>query len=344
MAKKDVNHLISREVSNFRVDRRAKRLSPKTTKFYSGELRIWTEYLGPVQKIQHIEGLELRHIRDYLVHLGETLKTRKGSCCLPHDQGFSARAYAIIITSMNKASFHFLPDLAHFFLPPARAGGFEVTFEPGQTVKHLVEAAGVPHTEIGRFEANGTPVTFDYQVQDGDQVLVYPATAASSPYPGPARFVLDNHLGRLAAYLRMLGFDSVYRNDFDDEELAQISADEDRILLTRDRRLLMRKAVRWGYCLRSLDSRRQVEEVLLRFALTGQIAPFKRCLRCNASLRPVEKAQVLERLEPLTKRYYEEFHICPACGQVYWKGSHYEHMQQMIDRLRGQPGLEGQHE
>ncbi len=237
---------------------------------------------------------------------------------------------------MLTARFTFLPDLNTFLPPPHRAGKFLYSFESGQSIKHLIEAAGVPHTEVGQMEVNGAPVGFDYQVREGDQVAVYAASAANSPLPGQARFVLDNHLGRLAAYLRMLGFDCVYRNDFDDEELAHISAEEDRILLTRDRRLLMRKLVRWGYCLRSLASQEQVIEVLRRFALFDRITPFRRCLRCNTPLKTVEKEVVLERLEPLTKKYYEEFHICPACGQIYWKGSHYEHMQSMIDKLQKQ--------
>lgn len=235
---------------------------------------------------------------------------------------------------MPAAFFHFLPDLNEFLGPGRRQGTFELVFEAGQSIKHLVESAGVPHTEVGRLEANGRPVEFHYPVGDGDQLRIFPATAQNTALPGAARFVLDNHVGRLAAYLRMLGFDALYRNDFDDETLAQISAEEERILLTRDRRLLMRKAVQYGYCLRSLDSRQQVVEVLRRYHLAASIAPFRRCLHCNHLLEPVAKAEILDQLEPLTRLYYNAFHRCTACGQIYWKGSHYEHMQQMIDQLR----------
>lgn len=234
---------------------------------------------------------------------------------------------------MLTARFTFLPDLNNFLTPERREGSFGYAFERGQSVKHLIEAAGVPHTEIGRVVVNGQPVGFDYQVQGGDQVTVSPARAENEQ-PGAARFVLDNHLGRLAAYLRMLGFDVVYRNDFEDAELAEIAAKEERILLTRDRRLLMRKAVRQGYCLRSLDSREQAIEVLQRYGLFQAITPFRRCLRCNTPLEQTSKEAIIEHLEPLTKRYYEEFHRCPACGQIYWKGSHYEHMQDMIENFQ----------
>lgn len=253
---------------------------------------------------------------------------------------------------MVTALFTFVPDLNTFLtLDRREAGSFSYSFENGQSVKHLVESAGVPHTEVGKIEVNGHPAGFDYQVQQNDRVVVYPANAENSPppwaptpgapLPGPARFVLDNHLGRLAAYLRMLGFDTLYRNDYDDDELVQTSVAEDRILLTRDRRMLMRKIVRWGYCLRSLDSRQQMDEVLRRFDLRRQIAPFQRCLHCNTPLEVVPKEAILDRLEPLTKKYFEDFRICPACGQIYWKGSHYEHMQAMVDRIQRQDEQEG---
>jgi uncharacterized protein with PIN domain len=145
--------------------------------------------------------------------------------------------------------------------------------------------------------------------------------------------LLDNHLGRLAAYLRMLGFDCLYHNDYSDEELAEILQHEERILLTRDRRLLMRNVVSHGYCPRSLDSLEQLTEVIQRFELAKRIQPFHRCLRCNHPLEPVSKEAVLDRLEPLTRLYFDEFQICPDCKQIYWKGSHYERMERLIEQI-----------
>ena len=171
------------------------------------------------------------------------------------------------------------------------------------------------------------------RLQDGDQVTVYPA---DSPLEGEPCFILDNHLGQLATYLRMLGFDCLYRNDYQDDELARVAIDEERVLLTRDRRLLMRKAIRRGYCIHQIDPRLQAAEVLRRFKLVGQVKPFQRCLRCNNPLQVVQKQEIIERLEPLTKKYYEEFRICPACNQIYWKGSHFEHMQAMILEMQAQ--------
>jgi uncharacterized protein len=232
---------------------------------------------------------------------------------------------------MNCANFHFLDEL-NDFLPFSRKNTpFDYSFNENPSVKHLIEALGVPHTEVAGIRVNGRPAPFSYRVQDGDRIEILPASQSDGRHPEPEPcFVLDNHLGQLAIYLRMLGFDTLYRNDYQDDELAQVTGQEARILLTRDRRLLMRKVVVNGYCIRNLDPRQQVVEVLRRFDLFGKITPFRRCLRCNHILQTVSKEAVLDRLEPLTKRYYDEFHLCPACNRVYWKGSHYERMQGLI--------------
>ena len=205
-----------------------------------------------------------------------------------------------------------------------------VDFRERQSIKHLAESLGVPHPEIGPVQVNGQEGTLNTITQDDDRVEVHPVPDGCPVEP---RFVLDNHLGRLTAYLRMLGFDCLYRNDYEDEELAETSQREERILLSRDRRLLMRKTVTYGYCLRSLDSLEQLTEVIRRFDLTSRIAPFHRCLRCNHLLEPVAKEAVIDRLEPLTKLYFNEFQICPACQQIYWTGSHYEKMQILVEEI-----------
>ena len=232
--------------------------------------------------------------------------------------------------SMSTAYFLFFGRLKDFLPRDQREQSIAVDFRGRQSIKHLAESLGVPHPEIGQVQINGQEGMLNTITQDGDQVEVHPIPNGCPVEP---RFLLDNHLGRLAAYLRMLGFDCLYQNDYDDEELAEIVQGEGRILLSRDRRLLMRKAVTHGYCLRSLDSIEQLSEVLQRFDLTKRIVPFHRCLRCNHPLEPVAKEAVFDRLEPLTKLYFDEFQICPACEQIYWKGSHYERMQGLIERI-----------
>jgi len=231
---------------------------------------------------------------------------------------------------MSTAYFLFFGRLRDFLQRDQRAQSITVHFHGQQSIKHLAESLGVPHPEIGRVQVNGLEETLSAITQDGDRVEIHPIPNGPPLEP---RFLLDNHLGRLAAYLRLLGFDCLYQNDYDDIELAATLQRDERILLSRDRRLLMRKVVTQGYCLRSLDSREQLTEVLQRFDLTKSMTPFHRCVRCNHLLEPVSKEAILDRLEPLTKEYFDEFHICPACKQIYWKGSHYERMLKVIDEL-----------
>lgn len=231
---------------------------------------------------------------------------------------------------MSTAYFSFLGRLNDFLHWAQRDQDIPVRFRGRQSIKHLVESLGVPHPEIGRVQVNGQEGALSAITQDGDRVVVHPIPDG---YPVEPRFLLDNHLGRLAAYLRILGFDCLYQTDYDDAEMARILERDERILLSRDRRLLMRKVVAHGYCLRSLDSLEQLREVVQRFDLAKSLIPFHRCVRCNHPLEPVHKEAVLDRLEPLTKQYFDEFHICPACRQIYWKGSHYERMTEVIRRV-----------
>jgi uncharacterized protein with PIN domain len=231
---------------------------------------------------------------------------------------------------MGTAHFVFVGRLNDFLPRDRRERRIRLELRGRQSIKHLAESLGVPHPEIGPVWVGAQEAALSTIAQDGDRVELHPVPDGCPVAP---RFLLDNHLGRLAAYLRMLGFDCLYQNDYTDEDLAEALMREERILLSRDRRLLMRKVVRYGYCPRSLDSLEQLAEVIRRFDLPAHIAPFHRCLRCNHPLEAVSKEAVLDRLEPLTRLYFDEFQICPSCGQIYWKGSHYEQMQRLIDEL-----------
>jgi uncharacterized protein with PIN domain len=243
---------------------------------------------------------------------------------------------------MKRAYVRFYAQLNDFLPPSQKQKTARYAFDVSGSVKDIIESMGVPHTEVDLILANSEPVDFAYLVQDGDTISVYPTFQSLdiSPLlrlrPEPLReirFVADTHLGRLAAYLRMLGFDTLYRRDCADEELARVSAADRRILLTRDRGLLMRNIVTRGYCLRETDPARQLVEVMQCFDVMPWVAPFRRCMHCNALLRPVAKESVVDRLLPETQRYYDEFFLCPACDRIYWKGSHYRRMQRFIDRV-----------
>jgi len=243
---------------------------------------------------------------------------------------------------MQQASFRFYAEL-NDLLPLSKRGlCFSHAFEASASVKDTVEAFGIPHTEVDLILANGETVTFSYLLRDGDRISVYPVFRSLDLSPltrlqprsgGEICFVLDTHLGRLAAYLRMMGFDSVYRNDCRDEELAHISLDQQRTLLSRDRGLLKRSLVTRGYLVRELQPREQLLEVLRRFNLSGSVAPFRRCLACNTLLQGVPKDLIGHCLPPETRKHYDEFHVCPGCNRLYWKGSHYQCMAVLIERM-----------
>jgi hypothetical protein len=244
---------------------------------------------------------------------------------------------------MSQAVFHFHAELNDFLAAAGRHQAVPFPLNGPTAVKHPIEALGVPHTEVDLILANDEPVEFDYLVRPADRLDVYPAHARPDvatrpllrpPLPDRPPFVTDVHLGQLATYLRLLGFDTLYRNDFEDEEMARIAHEQSRVLLTRDRRLLMRKIVVHGYCLRTRDSREQILAVLSRFRLAGRLAPWERCLRCNGRLRPVAKEAIADRLEPKTRQYYDDFRECDACGQIYWQGSHFEPLQAFIAEIR----------
>jgi uncharacterized protein with PIN domain len=241
---------------------------------------------------------------------------------------------------MNKASFRFYAELNDFLPAHVRYRAVSQAFDDGQTVKHLVEALGVPHPEIDLILVDGHPVDFAYQARDGDRIAVYPPfrslDMSALPTLGPPpldepRFVLDGHLGRLAAYLRMVGFDALYQSDYADQALARISSEGRRILLTRDRGLLKRSVVSHGYWLRATEPRCQLVEVLQRFDLFDRLSPFSRCLACNGRLESVPKDQVSHRLPPATRESYEDYRLCQRCNRIFWRGSHVQRMTKLIE-------------
>lgn len=248
----------------------------------------------------------------------------------------------------GQINLRFHGALNDFLKPDRRETGFEHELTETRSVKDLTESIGVPHTEIDLIIVNSESVEFNYLVHAGDQIELYPMIEPSlikslnisrlkhcqpEPLPVP-RFVLDVHLGRLAAYLRMLGFDTLYRNDYDDPELANISADEHRILLSCDRQLFMRKQIAYGYFVRSRKPQQQLLEILSRYDLYNQQKPFTRCMSCNGKTQIVDKEEIEDQLLAKTKKYYREFFQCDNCKKIYWRGSHYLKMKIMIDNLK----------
>jgi uncharacterized protein len=243
---------------------------------------------------------------------------------------------------MPRAHFRFYEELNDFLPPDKRKTAFEHAFAGRPAVKDMIEALGIPHTEVDLILMNGQSVDFAAPLTDGARVSVYPMFEALDITPllrlrprplRVTRFVLDVHLGELARNLRLLGFDTWYRNDYDDATLARICQSTRRILLTRDVGLLKRSAVSRGYFVREIRPRCQTREVLARFDLHRAARPFQRCLNCNGKVKAVAKDAVLDHLEPNTRRSFDQFWRCAACQRIYWQGSHYERMQTIVCSL-----------
>jgi len=244
----------------------------------------------------------------------------------------------------SRVHLRFYAELNDHLPPNSQFKTLERSFIVPGSVKDLIESCGVPHTEVELIVVNGASVDFSYGVRHGDRIAVYPVfesidvTPALRVRPSPLRdprFVLDVHLGKLAAYMRMLGFDTLYRNCLQDAELSRISAGQHRTLLTRDRGLLKRSAVTHVYWLRETGSRAQLAEIVRRFDLAGAIKPFTRCMACNGVLQAVAKAEVRRKLPPRVAEAFDDFRQCPDCRRVFWQGSHYRRMQDWIEQLTG---------
>ena len=209
------------------------------------------------------------------------------------------------------------------------------------SIKDIIESCGVPHPEVNLILSGKDPLNFSEVMHTNSLIDVYPveftpvANRANGLQKRTVRtFVADGHLGKLTRNLRLLGFDVDYRTTADDRYLLESMQRENRALLTRDRRLLMHRVVQTGYYPRSQQAIEQTLEVIRRFDLFPSIAPFTRCLQCNAPLREASKTAVLDQLEPLTRIYYEDFSRCTGCGQVYWRGSHFDKLLRRVEELR----------
>lgn len=245
---------------------------------------------------------------------------------------------------MAVATFRFYEELNDFLPADRRKQDFSIEFQPPVPVRHLIETLGIPHTEVEIILLNGESVELDQPLADGDRVSVYPmfesidvtpllrlrARPLRNPQP---RFLADAHLGRLTGYLRMLGFDTLFGLKQDDRELADLSSREQRILLTRDRALLMHRIISHGCYIRALRPRDQLSYLVRRLDLCPLIQPFTRCIKCNGALKEVEKEKIALYLPVDIRATKSEFRRCLQCRQIYWEGSHYRRMHSFIQGL-----------
>jgi uncharacterized protein with PIN domain len=239
-------------------------------------------------------------------------------------------------------SFRFYAQLNGFLDSGRRGRRFVHHLNGPASVKDAIEALGVPHPEVDVILVNGAAVDFQYQMREDDAVAVYPrfrrldltgvASRVGVAPPSPIRFVLDVHLGRLAALLRLSGFDTLLLED--DASIAARAAGGERIVLTRDVALLKRSVVRVGRWVRQTDPERQLVEVLEHFELVDRMQPFTRCLECNTPLVDANAITIETRVEPQIRRRFAEFRHCPGCDRVYWQGTHYLRLLELMKRVR----------
>ncbi len=233
----------------------------------------------------------------------------------------------------------FLGDLNIFLPEDKRDKPILYPVRRRASIKDIIESLGPPHTEIDRIVLNNSSrskdISFDYIVNGEDEISVFPLKPpVDVTKPGfvgrkpllSIKFIVDVNVGKLAKFLRMLGFDVAYNWIWNDDIIAELAYKENRILLTKDIGLLKRKKILWGKYIRSIDPEEQLKEVLNFYGLKPPFKILSRCLNCNFKLEPVEKSKILSRLEPKTRKYFDKFYICPHCDKIYWAGSHQEHM------------------
>jgi len=241
----------------------------------------------------------------------------------------------------TQVEFTFFGDLLTLLRRPHQDGSLVYPLQDTPAVKDAIEACGIPHTEVDLLVCDQVSIDWTYRLGGGEQVLVYPpgypVAIAQAQHlaacPSSARFILDVHLGKLASKLRLLGFDCLYRNDYDDREIVDIALQDERIILTADRGILKHRDVFRGLLIRSRMVDRQVDEVLKRFHLYAQVKPFSRCVACNGLLAEVSKDEIVDRLLPGTARTYLHFHQCQECGKLYWRGAHFNHLSPWLQQI-----------
>ncbi|HLF18827.1 MAG TPA: Mut7-C RNAse domain-containing protein [Candidatus Omnitrophota bacterium] len=239
-------------------------------------------------------------------------------------------------------TFRFIGECNLFLDKEKRYRIFSLTVNDRPSVKDTIEALGVPHTEVDGIIVNGQPVTFIYQLKDGDSIRVYPRwgrqaraghRSLQKHLPLHPRFVCDVHLGKLVRHLRLLGFDACYKIDFKDDEIVELAAKQRRIILTRDIGLLKNKRIVWGYFVRTMDSNKQIKEVVKHLRLSPKVRPFRLCLNCNGRIQRIAKSKVAEKLPPKVRAHYQEFYICKSCDKIYWKGSHHRRLHLIVSQV-----------
>jgi len=239
-------------------------------------------------------------------------------------------------------TFRLYAELNDFLPKDNRQKPFRQSFKTPVTVRETIESLGIPLSEVDLILVNGESAPMSHSLKENDNISIYPVfesmdisskTKVRDKALRETKFILDCHLGKLAKYLRMLGFDTLYSNSFEDDEIIDIADEQHRIILTRDKLLLRSQKISHGYYIRTIDKHEQLKEVVRKFDLHSQFLSFTRCMTCNSCLQKVNKEDIIHKIEPETATIYNEFYMCKPCDKVFWRGSHFKRMEQYIRDL-----------
>lgn len=153
-----------------------------------------------------------------------------------------------------------------------------------------------------------------------------------------ARFIVDTNVGKLARWLRMLGYDTLFINDIDDNELIAIGLNDKRVLLTKDTQIMLRRVVTSGSLKAVLiedDNPKDQLRQVARMMNIDQERKFTRCLECNKLLVPKGKDEVRALVPAYVFKTQPQYFQCPACQRIYWRGTHWQRMNQEMEALMG---------
>lgn len=243
---------------------------------------------------------------------------------------------------MPKVTFRFYEELNDFLPADRQKTDFEIDFKSKRSIKDMIEALGVPHVEVDLILINGKSVDFNYIIQAEDRVSVYPVFESLNIEKVThlrkiplrcTKFIANVNLGEITKYMRLLGFDVYFDPAISAQEIIKISKNENRIILTKSRKLLKFKEVSHGIFIRPGKTEDQVRRIMDFLDIKNQVRPFSRCLLCNTRLEKIPKENIRDRIPPKVKELYDEYNHCTSCDRIYWKGSHQIKMQNVIDQI-----------
>lgn len=262
--------------------------------------------------------------------------------------GGAGRMEKTVKSRLKHVTVRCFAELNDFLPPGKKQKSFVLSLKEPVTLGEVSEILGIPLSEVDLATVNGQPAGRSFRPLDNDFIALYPTfetfdiSSLQTVQKHPlrfTRFILDAHLGKLARYLRMLGFDTLYRNDYSDEEIIETARDQKRIILTRDKLLLRSPRVDHGYYVRAVEKHAQLTEVVKKFDLYSQFRSFSRCMTCNTPLLPKRRETIRDRIDPAIYHCFHEFHYCPACDKFFWRGSHFERMERLILDIINRDGI-----